>query len=156
MGRAGSMSRRRRARGLALQILYQAEVGRFPVGEVLEQIRGQRPREEWSFIVPLVGAVADRRRALDRAIRPHLRGWSLERLSTVDRIILRLGIHELQQGDIPARVVLSEAVELAKRYGGDASTRFVNGVLGAVARAGAQGAAAERPVARRRREGSRA
>jgi N utilization substance protein B len=150
------MNRRRRARALALQILYQAEVGRFPVEEVLEQIRAQRPREEWPFIVALAGAVADRRRTLDRAIRPHLRGWSLERLSTVDRIILRLGIHELQQGDIPARVVINEAVELAKRYGGAASARFVNGVLGAVTRTAPPGAAAAAPSARRRREGSRA
>jgi N utilization substance protein B len=150
------MNRRRRARGLALQILYQAEVGRFPVEEVLEQIRAQRPREEWPFIVALVGAVADRRRALDRAIRPHLRGWRLERLSTVDRIILRLGVHELQQGDIPAPIVISEAVELGKRYGGEASARFVNGVLGAVTRTVSQGTATDGPEARRRREGSRA
>ncbi len=150
------MNRRRRARGLALQMLYQAEVGRFPVEEVLEQTRAQRPREEWPFIVALVGAVAGRQRALDRIMRPHLRNWSLDRLSTVDRIILRVAIHELQLGEIPARVVLSEAVELAKRYGGAASARFINGVLGAVARTGPQGATAERPVARRRREGSRA
>jgi len=138
------MNRRRRARALALQILYQAEVGRFPVEEVVVQVRGERPREDWPFIVPLAAGVADRRRALDRAIRPHLRGWSLERLSAIDRIILRLGIYELQQAEISARIVISEAVELAKRYGGAASARFVNGVLGSVVRAEAEGAAGVR------------
>lgn len=150
------MSRRRRARQLALQILYQSEVGRFPVGEVLEQVRDQRPREDWPFIIALAGGVADRRRALDRAIRPHLKGWSLERLSAVDRIILRVGIYELTQADLPAPVVISEAVELAKRYGGAASARFVNGVLGALVRAGAPDASAGGASGRRRREGSRA
>ncbi|MGH2453245.1 MAG: transcription antitermination factor NusB [bacterium] len=149
------MHRRRRARALALQILYQAEVGRFPVEEVVVQVRGERPREDWPFIVPLAAGVADRRRALDRAIRPHLRGWSLERLSAIDRIILRVGIYELQQAEISARVVISEAVELAKRYGGEASARFVNGVLGSVVRAEAEGAAGV-PSGRKAGERSRA
>ncbi len=150
------MNRRRRARALALQILYQTEVGHFPVEEVIKQVRGERPREDWPFIVALAGGVADRRRALDRAIRPHLKGWSLERLSAVDRIILRLGIYELQQGETPTRVVLSEAVELAKRYGGAASARFVNGLLGSVVRTGGTAVAPGPPAGGRRRAGSRA
>lgn len=149
------MNRRRQARQLALQILYQAEVGRFPLEDVLEEVRGERPREDWPFIVTLTAGVSDRRRTLDRLITPHLSGWALDRLATVDRIILRLAVYELQQGAPSPSVVINEAVELAKRYGGAASGRFVNGVLGAVARAGAgAGAAAGNPAGRGRREGS--
>lgn len=150
------MKRRRRARQLALQILYQAEVGRFAVEEVLARVRGERPREDWPFIATLAAGVADRRRALDRSIAPHLKGWALDRLAAVDRIILRLAVYELQTASTPVGVAINEAVELAKRYGGDASARFVHGILGAVARTPVSGSATDGPSGRRRREGSRA
>ncbi len=130
------MTHRRRARQLALQILFQIDLGKFSLEEVLETQRAERPREDWPFITGLCAGVADHRRALDRVIETHARqsGWALERLAAVDRSILRLALYELQQGETPPSVVISEAVELAKTFGGAESGRFVNGVLGAIFR----------------------
>lgn len=140
------MTRRRRARQLALQILFQADLGKFPVEEVLETHRARRPREDWPFITALCAGVVDRQAALDAQISRHLAGWTLERLAAVDRIVLRMALYELQHLDTPSAVVINEAVELAKTFGGEESGRFVNGVLGAFLR-GAAGADPPEPGA---------
>ena len=83
----------------------------------------------------LVSGVAARRDDLDQLIGRHARGWSIERMPSIDRCILRMAIYELlERGEVPVAVVLDEAVELAKVYSTDDSGRFVNGVLSAVAR----------------------
>ncbi len=130
------MTHRRRARQLALQILFQIDLGKFSLEEVLETQRAERPREDWPFITGLCAGVADHRRALDRLIDAHARqsGWTLERLAAVDRNVLRMALYELQHMDTPPSVVINEAVDLAKTYGGAESGRFVNGVLGAIFR----------------------
>jgi transcription antitermination factor NusB len=128
------MTHRRRARQLALQILFQADLGKFPIEDVLEAQRAQRPREDWPFITALCTGVADRREALDAQISRHLAGWTLDRLAAVDRTVLRMALYELQHLDTPPTVVINEAVELAKTFGGEDSGRFVNGVLGAIYR----------------------
>ena len=69
--------------------------------------------------------------ALDDLIRKHAENWRFERLAAIDRAILRLAMHELRLGDTPPKVVLNEAVELAKKFSGDESGPFVNGVLDA-------------------------
>ncbi len=71
---------------------------------------------------------------IDRAIAERLRGWTIERLPVLDLLVLRLAVAELQVTDTPTGVVLAEAVDLASRYGTDESAKFVNGVLGAIAR----------------------
>jgi len=73
--------------------------------------------------------------ALDRIIGEHAANWKLERLAVIDRAILRLAIHELQATDTPPKVVMNEAVELAKKFSGDESAPFVNGILDAVHKA---------------------
>jgi N utilization substance protein B len=128
------MSHRRRARQLALQILFQFDLGKFAVDDVLASLREERPHEDWPFITTLAAGVAAHRQAIDALIQVHLSGWTLERLATVDRNVLRLAIHELQSMTTPPSVVISEAVELAKTYGGEDSGRFVNGVLGTIYR----------------------
>jgi len=70
--------------------------------------------------------------ALDEIIGKYAANWKLERLAVIDRAILRLAIHELQSTETPARVVINEAVELAKKFSGDESAPFVNGILDAV------------------------
>jgi transcription antitermination protein NusB len=70
--------------------------------------------------------------ALDEIIGKHAENWKLERLAVIDRAILRLAVHELRATDTPAKVVLNEAVELAKKFSGDESAPFVNGILDAV------------------------
>jgi len=70
--------------------------------------------------------------ALDEVIGKHAANWKLERLAVIDRAILRLAIHELQATDTPAKVVINEAVELAKKFSGEESAPFVNGILDAV------------------------
>jgi transcription antitermination protein NusB len=72
--------------------------------------------------------------ALDEIIGRHAENWRLERLAVIDRAILRLAIHELRATDTPAKVVLNEAVELAKKFSGEESAPFVNGILDAVHR----------------------
>jgi N utilization substance protein B len=126
----------RRSRDIALQVLFQHEVGRLPVQEALAVARRDEPGVDWTFIEELSRGVAARREELDGLIAPHLSGWTLERLASVDRVILRMALYELRYFVTPSGVVINEAVELAKRYGTEESGRFVNGVLGAIFREG--------------------
>jgi len=131
------MTHRRRARQLALQILFQTDLGKFPIEDVLAAHRAERPREDWPFITSLCAGVTDHRKALDE----------------VDRNVLRMALFEMRQMDTPATVVINEAVELAKTYGGEGSGRFVNGILGTIyrefTRAGNAGAGEVKPRARK-------
>lgn len=129
------MSRsRHRAREAALQVLYLCEVGRVPVADALRtyfETHGEDlPEQTREYSARLVtGTIADQA-ALDVLIRAHSHHWRLERLSVIDRLILRLASWELRhEPDVPAAVVLDEAIELARTFGSEESTRFVNGVL---------------------------
>ncbi|MGT2926922.1 transcription antitermination factor NusB [Streptococcus cuniculipharyngis] len=84
-----------------------------------------------AFILNLVSGVKDNQADLDQLIAQHLKtGWSLERLSLTDKVILRLGLYEMTYvDDTPARVALNEAIEIAKKYADDQSARFINGLL---------------------------
>jgi len=86
------------------------------------------------FALTLLLGVAAHGVALDAAISQCAPGWPLSQVAPIDASILRLGAYELLHGDSPAKVAINEAVELAKEYGSDSSARFVNGVLGAIAR----------------------
>jgi N utilization substance protein B len=128
-------TRRRRARDLALQILFQCDVGRVPVDEALAAGRSRESGADWEFIDAVCRGAVAQQHELDALIVPLLQGWSLDRLASVDRAILRMALFELQNMDTPPAAVIDEAVELAKRYGTEDSGRFVNGVLGASVRA---------------------
>jgi N utilization substance protein B len=127
-------SRRRRARDLAFQVLFQHDVGRLPVREALAVARRQNPGADWAFVESVVTGTEAHAAELDAVIEPLLEGWELGRLANVDRTILRLALYELLHMTTPSGVVINEAVELAKRYGTEASGGFVNGVLGAALR----------------------
>ena len=133
---------RSKAREAALQMLYLAEVGGVPVAEATDRHHDvgdaeaieldDRARE---YAVALARGASQDRTTLDGYIGEAARNWRIERLTTVDRLVLRLAVHELiAVHGTPPRVVIDEAIELARAYSGDESTRFVNGVLDAVYR----------------------
>jgi N utilization substance protein B len=120
---------RREARERALSLLYEAESKDQPAGVVLDDL----PVPPDPFVVDLVSGVAEHTDRIDELIGRHAIDWTLDRMAAVDRSVLRLATYELlERPDIPAGVVLSEAVELAKRYSTEESGRFVNGVLSAI------------------------
>jgi len=126
---------RRRARELALRVLYEADVGRQTLAAVVSRVEPDVPERERSFFRALCEGTWRARAQIDTQLAALTPAWSVDRLASTDRAILRMAIFELQHLDTPTRVVINEAVELAKAYGTDASGKFVNGVLGAVVRA---------------------
>jgi N utilization substance protein B len=155
---------RRRAREVALQVLYAVDLGlrdRAGVSEGDRAVGTEEPLEDEAerlslrtsssfervvehFDVPgnatafareLVCAVATHARELDALIALHARNWRISRMAVVDRNVLRLAVYELLHTNTPVAVVIDEAVDLARRFGSDTSPAFVNGVLDAVARA---------------------
>jgi N utilization substance protein B len=131
------MPSRRRAREVVLQLLFQHDFAGAAPGEVVDLYRGhfgEGPLPD-EFAVELFLAVAGARDAIDARIVATSDNWRLERMSGVDRNILRLAVHELLScPDVPPRVAINEAVELAKRYGTGDSSAFVNGILDRIAR----------------------
>ena len=134
-----SLGPRRRARRMALQFLYQVDLTGEALEPALENFRaafGLDPRTREFFLTRVRGVVAGKS-DLDRIIQASSRNWKLERMAKVDRNILRLAVFELTScPDVPARVAINEAVELAKDFGTDDSGPFVNGVLDAIKASG--------------------
>ncbi|HHI98066.1 MAG TPA: transcription antitermination factor NusB [Thermodesulfatator atlanticus] len=129
------MSLRRRAREIAVQILYQAEVAGVPFSEAFATYEGYfKPSPKvLSFARELVNGVAEKQKEIDEIIERFSKHWKLSRMSAIDRNILRLATYELLfRPDIPPKVSINEAVELAKAFGTDESASFVNGVLDAI------------------------
>ncbi len=124
--------RRSEARERALALLYEAEQrGISPADAVDAAVVPPDP-----LAAELTLGVGARRAEIDALLRSHAKGWTLERMAVLDRLVLSIGAYELlARSDVPVAVVLSEAVVLAKAYGTDDSGRFVNGVLAAIARA---------------------
>ena len=121
---------RREARERALSLLYEADTKDATPAEVLaDQVI---PPEEYA--TALVEGVGQHREVLDELIVRYTRDWTIDRMPVLDRTILRMAIFELlHHTDVPTGVVLSEAVELAKRFSTDESGRFVNGMLARIA-----------------------
>jgi N utilization substance protein B len=131
------MAARHRAREYALQMLYQAEIGGMPMAEVAAHFfeGGDAPEEVVGFAVRLAVGVAAARDEIDTLLRDAIDNWRLERLGTVDRNVLRLAVFEfLREPATPRVVVIDEAIEVAKRFGGEESGKFVNGILDALRR----------------------
>ena len=125
---------RREARVLALETLYEIDVGRHRPNEVFERRSGDLDLDPSAaeYARDLVAGVLQQRKRLDDIIQARASAWPVAQMAAIDRNVLRLGLYEvLHKGDtVPLKVAISEAVELAKQYGGDSSARFVNGVLG--------------------------
>jgi len=122
---------RREARERALELLYEAEAK----GQALDEVLRALPIRPDRFAVALVTGVGERQEELDGHIERLAKDWTVDRMPWVDRSILRLGAFELlARPDVPTGVVLSEAVELAKRFSTEEAARFVNGLLSNLAR----------------------
>ena len=128
---------------VALQTLYEQDFRRecgddeFDLSEVLGRNidRYRKTIEDPEFITKLVNGISDRVAELDGILQPIAPEWPIDQIARMDRVVLRIGLYELMyQQDVPSKVVINEAVELAKEFGGDNSSKFINGVLGTVLR----------------------
>lgn len=139
--------KRRLAREIAVQSLYQIEMngvsGESAVDSVIEDARGENEVgtevSELSsidaFTRALVEGVETNKEKIDQALADYLTGWQVDRLSRVDRQILRLAAYEIMfSEDVPPKVAINEAIEVAKHFGTEESGKFVNGVLGRLVR----------------------
>ena len=116
---------RRQARRQALFLLYQWDLSGQPIGsQYAEEI------DAWARGV--AEAVAERAPQLDARITAAAEGWTADRLGAVERSALRVAVHELETGDVPPQVAISEAVAFAKRYASEDGARLVNGILGRI------------------------
>jgi N utilization substance protein B len=124
------------ARELALQALFSVEVGHRDAAEVLDEyLSSFSESAQRLFVKDLVLGTLEHARESDERITPLLEGWTIERLPTIDRLLLRMAAFELQhRPETPRPVIINEAVELAKRFSTEDSGRFVNGVLSALLR----------------------
>jgi transcription antitermination protein NusB len=118
---------RREARRAALFMLFQWDVTGKPLGSTYEG-------EVDDFAKETAEAVAERADELDRRIDEATVDWPADRLGALERNVLRIGIYELEKGDVPREVAIDEAVRLAKRYASDEAGKLVNGILGRIAR----------------------
>jgi N utilization substance protein B len=129
------VGQRRRARECALQILFQVDLTGDPLDGVLKRFwQGleidDRPR---AFAEQLVQGVVSGRDAIDQRISEAAERWRIDRMPIVDRNVLRMAVHEVLAGETPSAVVIDEAIEIARRFGGEGSGSFVNGLLDAIA-----------------------
>lgn len=129
------MLRRRKARKKALEVLYEHELIGVPVSEILQRRdEAGMDKELPEFTLRLVEGVLAHQKEIDRSIESKSEDWLMERMPSTDRNILRICLYEmLHEDDIPISVSINEAVEMAKEYGTEDSSRFVNGVLGRIA-----------------------
>jgi N utilization substance protein B len=124
---------RRQARISALQALYELDTTNHPIAEVLTYRLDDRPLppEGESFLRLLVMGVVQHKAQLDDLIQKFAPAWPVSQIAVIDRNVLRLALLELSgEVDTPPKVAINEAVDLAKAFGSDSSSRFVNGVLG--------------------------
>jgi N utilization substance protein B len=130
------MASRRKARELALQMLFQWEVGKHSPEEVVSSfLRDYDPAvESPRFAVSLFQGTVSQVSALDELVREHSQNWRMERMAAVDRNVLRMAVYELLHLDTPPAVVINEALEIVRRFSGEEGVEFVNGVLDGIRR----------------------
>ena len=129
------MGHRRKAREIALQVLYQIDVTEVGVDEAVRLFRDSFgiPEEAAEFSTQLIQCTSDHLKEIDDLIQACSEHWSLDRMSKVDRNILRAAVSEfLYFDDIPPKVTLNEAIDIGKNYGSDNSGSFINGILDAI------------------------
>ncbi len=140
---AGRASSRHRSREVAVQVLYAIDLGDSrsgaepPAAEASFQAAAEHfelPEGARAFAKELVTGVIAHRQPIDERIAQHARNWRISRMAALDRNVLRVAVFELLFSDTAPAVILDEAIELARRFGGEQSPAFVNGILDAVAR----------------------
>ncbi len=132
-------SNRHLGRIIALQTLYERDVrlesedSAFELQEVIERNIGRYSStlEDIQFVKDLITGVIEHEQALDAELTPLAPEWPIDQIARMDRLLLRMGLYELRHSkDVPPKVVINEAVELAKAFGAENSSKFINGVLG--------------------------
>lgn len=129
------MTQRRLARESAVEVLYRLDLVEDEPEAVIQEIcvRKNPSEEAESYLRRIVQTVEKHRDEIDRVLKRNLKRWRLERVTFIDRAILRMGCAELLFfADVPPKVVINEAVEIAKKFGDDNAGKFVNGVLDGV------------------------
>lgn len=133
------MSSRHIARSIAMQSLFEWDFNEKDQNKLVNIINHNIKEfgvgiNEINFIKDIINGVVDNLKKIDKIITKYAPQWPIEQITIIDRNVLRIGIYELKinQEKIPPKVAINEAIELAKNYGGPASGKFVNGVLGAV------------------------
>ncbi len=130
------MANRRRLREHAVQILYGTDYWDITSEQALDQHKvhfSNEPMED-PFLVDMIDGIINHKDAIDDMIREFSTNWRLERMAIVDRNILRMATYELLHlRDVPRKVAINEAIEVAKKYGGDDSPSFINGILDRIA-----------------------
>ena len=132
------MRKRTKAREYTLQMLYQADIRHAGAGETLEAFWQDHEvvDEVKAFAEQLFQGTLGHLPQIDALITRHADNWELKRMAVIDRNILRLGVFELlHMQDVPPKVCLNEAIELAKRFGDAESSKFINGILDAIHKA---------------------
>lgn len=127
--------KRRDTRQIILQILFQMDFTKIEPDEAIDYMLEEHKinDEELSFIKEIVYGTNGNITNLDKEIIKYTKGWTIDRLPNIDRSILRMSTYELLYNkDTPVKVVLNEAIELAKLFGSDDSPKFINGVLGSI------------------------
>ena len=131
------MTTRRRVREAALGVLFQMDLGKLSLEDALDTVRGSDwAPVDWALVETLARGTRAHLAEIDRLIAGVAEHWTIERMATVDRNILRMAIYELMRATTPVGVVINEAVELAKQYSTEESGHFVNGMLGTFVRSG--------------------
>ena len=130
------MRNRSRARECALQMLYQLDIRRASPEQILEgfwQFHEPPSEDIKTYAAELFAGTARHLSEVDALIAGRADNWNLKRMAVIDRNILRLGVFELlHRGDVPPKVCINEAIELAKRFGDAESGKFINGILDAI------------------------
>lgn len=141
-------SRRSRARETTLQMLYQYDLNAdIPADTVREQVVERLEDEDLArFAWSLYAGVREHCAALDARIEAVAANWSLRRMAPTDRNVLRLGAYEMLNTSTPARVIIDEAIELARKFGSAQSPQFVNGILDRLIPPRREAAASEPPA----------
>jgi N utilization substance protein B len=136
-------SNRHLGRIIALQTLYEQDMRQeskddeFDLKAVLSRNidRYKQMIDDVDFITRLVDGVSQQANELDAKLQPVAPEWPIDQIARMDRLVLRIGLYELENDrSVPPKVVINEAVELAKAFGGDNSSKFINGVLGTLLR----------------------
>ena len=129
------MKSRTKARGIALQVLYEYDLTGHPIGEILESRLSEEETDEkiQEFSRSIVMGVVPIIDRLDAIVSEHAPEWPMDQVAVIDRNILRIALWEFAVSEVtPIKVAINEAIELAKVFGSDSSSRFVNGVLGSL------------------------
>jgi N utilization substance protein B len=130
------MGTRRKSRELALQMLYQADLGQQPADDVRKTFwkeRGEVDREVQGFAEDIFRVAQDRSAEIDHLIEDHTENWRMDRMAAVDRNLLRAAVAELLGfPQTPRAVVINEAIEIARKFSAPESAQFINGVLDSI------------------------